>query len=335
MFLPTMTDKEIEQEARKDFFELATKVKISLERFSKRYCDLVLNSNLYLNDTPYSFINQTVENLQWKTRRRNVWKSHFRFDHQRDGFLIFYFLYTAVYRETGTEYIFQNNLDRPFAERFTKHFIDRYKERHLAPRGIDVGNMPIPLYFQIHNPNNFIGQYYKTSDLDITGGKHKKFWIANEGIYVTDYIDGMLTYITFMDKEGLSPLKAQVYEEETVWHQIKLIIDEKCDETIRSRSVYQLAANPKAVAIMERFAKRNIADDGDGEKQKAVRYVREMMKKNFELMEEAREEGARREKEMLRKNRVVGTLSTEGLDKMVEIKSYHLPPNATDKNRDE
>ena len=65
MFLPTMTDKEIEQEARKDFFELATKVKISLERFSKRYCELVLNSNLYLNDTPYSFINQTVENLQY------------------------------------------------------------------------------------------------------------------------------------------------------------------------------------------------------------------------------------------------------------------------------
>lgn len=334
MFLPTMTDKEIQQEARKDFFELATKVKISLERFSKRYCSLVQNSNLYLNDSPYSFINQTVENLQWKTRRNNLWKSHFRFDNRRDGFLIFYFLYTAVYRETGTEYIFQSSLDTPLAERFTKHFIDRYKERHLVPRGIDVGTMPVPLYFQIHNPNNFIGQYYKPSDLDIAEGKHKKFWIANEGIYVTDYIDGMLTYITFMDKESLSPFKAQIYEEETVWHQIKTIVDEKIDETVRSRCAFQLVANPKAVEIMERFTKRNVAGDGDGDKREIVRYVREVMKENFKIAEEAREEGERREKEMLRKNRVVGTLSTDGLDRMVEIKEYHLPPNAVGKPTD-
>lgn len=103
------------------------------------------------------------------------------------------------------------------------HFIDRYKERHVVPHGINLGATPATLHFQIHNEESFIGTYYKPSDLDIAEGKHKKFWIVNEGIFVTDYIDGMLTYITFIDKDDLSPLKKQVYEEENVWHLIKVI----------------------------------------------------------------------------------------------------------------
>ena len=45
--------------------------------------------------------------------------------------------------------------------------IERYKERHLKPRNIDTGGMPVPLYFQIHNTGSIMGRYYKASDIGI------------------------------------------------------------------------------------------------------------------------------------------------------------------------
>lgn len=201
MFTPTMSDAEIQQEARKDFFELSTKVQIAADRFMRINCDLINKSQFQYNNKPISLIKKTVENRKWKTRRHNTWTSCFRFRNEITGsdIKLQCFLYTSVYRINGTEYIFQGSLKNPVAERFTMHFIKRYKERHLIPREINIGAMPIPLYFQIHNPDCILGRYYKTSDIDIAEGKHKKFWIAPQGIYVTDYIDGMLTYITFKE----------------------------------------------------------------------------------------------------------------------------------------
>lgn len=329
MFLPTMTDAEIQQEARKDFFELSTKVKLALERFNKRHCDLLNNSGLKINDVPRTLIGKTVEKQKWVTRRRNTWHSYFRFDNCECGehITIQYFLYTAIYRDSGTEYIFLHDLQAPLAEHFTKHFIDRYKERHLVPHGIDVGSMPVPLYFQLHNPNSFVGTYYKASDLNIREGKYTKFWIGKEGIYVTDYIEGMLTYITFMDKDDLSPLKAKVYEEENVWHQATLLIDEKQPREVRSRAAYQLANNPRMAAVMERFANRNVADNGDGGKQEMLRNIRETLSKQALKVEEAYAEADRRDKELMRRNRVTGALDLRVYQDMVDIKEYHLPPH--------
>lgn len=328
MFLPTMTDAEIKQEARKDFFELSTKVKIALQRFSKLHVDLVNYSGIKHNDAPFSLLSQSVENLQWPTRRRNLWRTHFRFNNKLNKELfIEYYLYTQIHREVGNEYIFLNSLNQPIAERFTKHFIDRYKERHLIPHGIDVGATPIPLYFQIQNKDSFVGNYYKPSAIGITEGKNKRFWIAQEGIYVTDYIEGMLTYITFMDKDDLSSLKEQVYEEEIVWRQVKILTSDKTNDTERSHAAYELAYNPKMGAILERFAKRNIADDENGEKQKLLRVVREQMKVQAQLIEKTKEEVKRLEKEALRRNRVSGSLDTTPFVKdSIDIKPYHLPP---------
>lgn len=326
MFTSTMSDSEIQQEARKDFFELSTKVRIAAQRFSRIHCDLVNNSQLKFNDTPTSLISKSVENRKWITRRRNTWTSHFRCHNDKMGLCIEmdFYLYTAVHRTKGTEYIFLNSLDTPVAERFTMHFIERYKERHLKPRGIDTGAMPAPLYFQIHNQHCILGRYYKTSDLDIAESKNKRFWIAPEGIYVTDHIDGMLTYITFMDKDDLSPLKKQVYEEEIVWDLMLQLIDDKLSDEERTKAAFSIYHNPDIGAIVERFAKRNVTDDADGGKQKLLLYIRQRMAETEIAMQDAVKIAKQQEKNNLRKSKITGTLDARNIIEEVDIKEYDI-----------
>lgn len=326
MFISTMNDAEMQREARKDFFELSTKVRIALERFSNRHCNLIRNSQFQYNDMPVCLISRSVENLKWRTRRNNTWISHFRFKHEFtvDDIEIVYFLYTAVPRDKGTEYIFLDNLASPVAKRFTLHFIERYKERHLKPHNIDTGGMPIPLYFQIKNPNCILGRYYKTSDIDVEESTYKKFWIAPEGIYVTDYIDGMLTYITFMDKDDLSPLKKQVYEEEIVWDLMLCIIDKNRSDAERSRAAFRIASTPDLGRIFERFLKRNVQDDGDGEKQNMILRMRKTMAEHQVILQEAKEIAKKRQKEIIRKHKIVGTLKDLSKIEEIEIKQYDI-----------
>lgn len=304
MFIPTMSDAEIQQEARKDFFELSTKVQIAADRFMRINCDLTNKSQLQYNNRPVSLISKSVENRKWKTRRHNIWTSCFRCKNAIVGANLEMqcFLYTTVYRTNGTEYIFQGSLKDPIAERFTMHFIERYKERHLKPRDINIGAMPVPLYFQIHNPDCILGKYYKTSDIDIAEGKHKSFWIAPEGIYVTDYIDGMLTYITFMDRDNLSPLKKQVYEEEIVWDLMLRVMNKKLSTSERTKAAFSISYNQDLGRIFERFAKRNIKDEADGEKQKILLYVREQMALIKETIDDAKKRNEQKEKINDRKN---------------------------------
>ena len=154
MFTSTMTDAEILEEARKDFFELSGKVRMALERFANRHYRMAVNNGLCINDVTRGLIPRTVEQRQWPTRRRNVWRTYFCFDNLPGGVarrVCQYFIYIPLYRETGTEYLFFHGCDKFFVERFTLHFVERYKERHLAPRGIDTGALPIPLYFFLHS----------------------------------------------------------------------------------------------------------------------------------------------------------------------------------------
>ena len=324
MFLPTMNNAEIYKEARKDFFELSTKVSMAIDRYNHKYCNLANNSPIRINDMPATMISRSVEKRQWPTRRNNTWTSYFRFRNEIAGnqMTMECYLYTAIRRTSGTEYIFLGDFNTPLAERFTLHFIERYKERHLNPRNIDLGAMPAPLYFQLHNPNCIMGRYYKATDLDIKEGAHHKFWIAPEGIYVTDYIDGMLTYINFMDKEGLSPLKKQIYEEEIVWDMMLRIKNTELDDDERSMAVFSIANNPDWCRIFERFIKRN-AEDGD-EKQELLKYVRERMGNMNKTIQEAKAIGMQREKDLLRKNRLTNASNLEGLRDEIEIKEYDI-----------
>lgn len=321
-----MNDAEIQQEARKDFFELGTKVRLAFENFIHRHLDMIDRSQLTLNDSPASLITGTRENKKWRTRRNNNWVSHFRFHNLGAGVEVTAesYLYTAIYRTHGTEYIFLSSFNSPLAERFTTHFIDRYKERHLRPRNIDIGSMPAPLYFQINNAGSIMGRYYKTTDLDIQEGTHKKFWIAPEGIYVTDYIDGMFTYITFMDKDDLSPLKQQVYEEEIVWDLMLRSVDEKCSEEERSRAAFSIANNPDLERIFRRFAKRNLSDDDADGKREFIKSIRGKMAELRVVIDKAKAIGEQRQKDLLRKNQVSGTLDSSTLIDEIEIKEYDL-----------
>lgn len=295
MFTATMTDAEIEKEARKDFFELSTKVQIAIDRFVRMNCNRIDNSHLLGNDGPVNLLKKSVENRKWKTRRGNEWTSSFRFKNGvGTNIEIEGYLYIPILREKGTEYIFQSNLKSPIAERFTMHFIQRYKERHLQPHNIDIGAMPAPLYFQMHNPNPILGKYYKPADIEIVEGKNKRFWIVREGIYVTDYIEGMLTYITFMDKDDLSPLKKQVYEEEIVWDLIVRVVDKKLSDFERTKAAFSLYNSPDFGRIFERFCQRNFKD-GE-EKQKLLSYARTEMVEIKEKLEEMKEKNKQKEK---------------------------------------
>lgn len=290
MFISTMSDAEIQQEARRDFFELSTPVQIALDRFRRANSDLISSSYMHYNDTPINLIKKSAQSRKWKTRRHNTWTSYFRFLKESaiaDSDIQWY-LYTLIHRANGREYIFQSNLKKPVAERFTMHFIERYKERHLKANNIEIGAMPVPLYFLTHNPNCFMGKYYKNSDIDIDEGKHKKFWIAPEGIYVTDYIDGLFTYITFMDKDDLSLLKKQVYEEEIVWNLMFSIVDIKLSPEERTKAAFRLSNNPDFGLIFERFLNRNIKDEADGEKQKLLLCARDQIIEIKEIIDDAK-----------------------------------------------
>lgn len=290
MFIPTMSDAEIQQEARRDFFELSTPVQIALDRFRRANSDLISSSYMHYNDTPINLIKKSAQSRKWKTRRHNTWTSYFRFLKESaivDSDIQWY-LYTLIHRANGTEYIFQSNLKKPVAERFTMHFIERYKERHLKAHNIEIGAMPVPLYFLTHNTNCFMGKYYKNSDIDIDEGKHKKFWIAPEGIYVTDYIDGLFTYITFMDKDDLSPLKKQVYEEEVVWDLLLRAVSDTLSPKESTKATYKLMRSANLGPVFERFLNRNVKDEADGEKQKLISYVREQMIEVNEIIDDTK-----------------------------------------------
>lgn len=307
MFLPTMTDAEIRQEAKKDYFELGTKIRLAFDTFARRHCNLCNNSNAIFNDRPVSLINRNVESKTWRTRRKNIWYT--RFDFTNHGFYnaeAACYIYTPVRRDRGTEYIFLDNWNNFMVERFTLHFIERYKERHLQAHGIDVGTMPTPLYFQLHNRDCIMGCYYKTTDIGVEEGKYKKFWIAPEGIYVTDYIEGMRTYITFMDKEGLSLLKRQVYEEEQVWNVLLRILDEKLEEDLRHRACFELIHNENSCEIVERFLHRNYKGNKDIERSMAL--FKEQWPKLLEASRKAQEEIERRERKEMREKRQTGKI---------------------------
>lgn len=299
MFLPTMTDAEIRLEARKDYFELSTRVYISFDSFCRRYTEIV-------GGDPYALLNNTVEIKTYRTRKHNTWTSRFSYTNQGGPYSRRYHwhLYSAIRRAIGTEYIFLTSFKTPWVQRFTHHFIERYKERHLAPFNIDPGAMPIPLYFLLHNEHHILGRYHKASELDIAEGKHKKFWIVDEGIYVTDYIDGMLTYITFMDKTDLSPFKQQIYEEEVAWDLVTCVVDKTRAEEDRSKAAWQIMHNPQMCKTIESFLHRNM-DKRDGGIEDAIKLLRETWPRLLADMKQVRKECEEKEKEERRKNRIV------------------------------
>ena len=311
MFIPTMTDAEILQEAKKDFLEIGTPIKIAFERFIRLHRDLLNKSEMRFNGSKVSLINKNVETKKWKTRRNNTWTARFGYANRgQNSILMQCHIYTAVRRERGTEYIFLNSPISFMAERFTMHFIERYKERYLVPNNIDIGAMPPPLYFQLHNLDCILGRYYKTTDIGVEESRYKKFWIAPQGIYVTDYIDGMLTYITFMDKENLSLLKRQVYEEEIVWNQVLRAQDLKVDDNVRRKACYQLIYAPDTIAIVERFLKRNYSNNDD--RRESIAYLKEVWPSLQAQAERVQTEFEEKEKEEMRKSHQTGKIASSG-----------------------
>ena len=327
MFLPTMNNEEILREARKDFFELSGKIRMCIERFANNHAKLLNNSGLQCNNIPVSLITKQSEQRQWRTRQRNIWHSLIYVNHKSlrmGGTPFFYYLYTVVHRATGREFIMLSSLDTFSVMRFTIHFTERYKERHLAAHNINIGNTPAVIHFLIKNEQEaFPGVYYKTTDIGEEATTNKRFWICPEGIYVTDIMDGMLTYLTFLDKSDLTELKKQVYEEEYVWHLIKTLMRIKDkDPVLTSRLSYEIYHTEGIDRILTRFSKRNL-DISQKEMVELAHTIYENYKNMKQNAALALAERDKREQQLMRQHRLSSSSDVNNIHE-IEIKEYDL-----------
>ena len=209
MFTPYMTNEELQEAAYKDFLELRTRIRIAFDRFL---------GNLRLSERQKRAIHSLEENYTLRSRANNTWNITFRYlgyksDHE---IKCCYMVYTPLWRENGVDYLFWSSMSSFHLERFSTHFIQRYKERYLEPKGIDLKGMNPAFYFLLHNDGrrrtNYLPKDWTEKDL-----AEKSFYISPQGLSLVKDKGKITTYITFLDQENLSRYKAQVYEEEQVF----------------------------------------------------------------------------------------------------------------------
>ena len=152
------------------------------------------------------------------------------------------------------DYLFWSSMSSFHLERFSTHFIQRYKERYLEPKGIDLKGINPAFYFLLHNGSrrrtNYLPKDWTEEDL-----AEKSFYISSQGLSLVKDKGKITTYITFLDQENLSRYKAQIYEEEQM---IAKVLDcEKAsgwyDQTLKFMQIFN---TPNAREILRRFFTR-------------------------------------------------------------------------------
>ena len=215
-----MTNEELQQAAYKDFLELRPRVQIALDRFV---------GNLRLGERQKRMIHSLEENYTLCSRANNTWNITLSYlGYQSDQKIKYaYMVYTPLRRDNGVDYLFWNNISSFHLERFSTHFIQRYKERYLEPKGIDLKEMNPIFYFLLHNEVRR-QTYYLPKDWTEEDLAEKSFYISSQGLSLVKDKGKITTYITFLDQENLSRYKAQIYEEEQVFRlfdEIKYVDD--------------------------------------------------------------------------------------------------------------
>lgn len=245
MFTSTMTDEEIRHEALLDFLEIKTKLQYGLQDFAQ-------------TQRHKQAIHSVVQSRTCRTRRHNNWEVRF-FVHSRKpngGMIYGYLIYLPLQKREQVYYLFLKDTKEFILEIVTPHLLQRYKERYIEPNNINLGWMPLAVYFQRYTTDmkkaNFTPPNWTAEEI-----KTKKVWISDQGLIVTEEKGDMRTFITFLDQESLSQYKALVYEEESLLRKFKeigLYLDKDFDTYINKAEA--LFNTPNARKIWERHLRR-------------------------------------------------------------------------------
>lgn len=246
MFLPTMTDEELERAAYKDFLEIRTNVLLSLNRFIH---------NLKLARGQRRAVHSLREEHVVRTRAKNEWTVSFRYLNYQadDSFRCAFLIYTTLRRENGTDYLFICDLDRFKFERICPHFVQRYRERYLDIKEIDLKGDHPAIYYMLSNNDRHLA-FYLPKDWTEDQLMERAFLVSEQGMSLIYPKGNSITYITFLDQENLSRYKAQIYEEETFLRMLRDTIN--ADELGRQALFKRFRVEPRWEKALERFVWR-------------------------------------------------------------------------------
>lgn len=205
MFVSSMTKEELEAAAYKDFLEMAPRVRVAFERFRK-----VVNGN----SKSYRLLHSLNEYHVYRTRAGNTWNISFLHGGFVNGKLCVNCLsYCQLPRERGTDYLFiVGPMTRFVVELLSAHFLRRYQERFLEPNHIDLKGMFPGVYFFINNPirDEF---FFMPEKGEEKGEKLRNFVLTDQGMSRVRLDGHIVTYVTFLDQDTLTPFKQEIYEE--------------------------------------------------------------------------------------------------------------------------
>lgn len=238
-----MTEEELERAAYKDYLEIRTNISLALGRFTK---------DMKLRAGQRRAIHSLREEHVVRTRAMNEWIVSFRYlDYVSDHSInCAYMVYTTLRRESGTDYLFMCDLNRFRLERICPHFIQRYRERYLDVKGVDLKGDHPAVYYMLHNYDRRLA-FYLPKDWTEDQLLERAFFVSSQGMSLIYPKSNTITYITFLDQENLSRYKAQVYEEELF---IKMLRDTlTADELGRQAIFKRLRVEPRWEKAMERF----------------------------------------------------------------------------------
>lgn len=256
MFTPYMTDEELQAAALQDFLEIRMRVKLAYEQFIK---------SMRISGDQRRAFHSVYETKTVRTKAHNTWNVNFRYTgYNADGRIFcICLLYMPLHRNDGVDYLFMNNLDDFRLERISAHFLQRYKERYIDYNGINLRGIHPAIYFMLENEDRtqtlFFPKYWTDEDL-----REKIILISSQGLSVVKVNKHLLVYITFLDQENLSLYKAQVYEEEQLLKDIKIIAEKQ--DVLYNRALYlRILANPGLEDVFIRWARRvSLSMDDEG-----------------------------------------------------------------------
>lgn len=307
MFTQYMTDEEIQTEARRDFWELQSKIEEEHSRFKRPHIES------YKNNRHIHLLNNIVQTKTYITRSNNTWTTwHYSWKISKNGqYPTMTITYCKIPLNNGSIYLVFRNHKRLHLEKFTYHFLRRYNERYLFPRNLKpADNMPLPIYFILNNmyTTNFSHYHFRyladKSKNKYPNIENKKLALSDQGISIIEGSDlnKYKVYLTFLDAENLTCFQKNIYEEERFWR-----LYYKYSMTDDQMEAYSLATQicnePNALKYAEGYLRR-VSDRIDFQK------VFKLVKKNILELPEKLELGKKEIKEynhtemLYRQNRI-------------------------------
>ena len=174
MFTSSMTNEELQAVAYHDYLEIPMRVEIAFEQFI---------NNMKLQKGQRRAIHSIIEYKKIRTKSQNIWNICFKYiGYHADGTISnAYFLYIPIYRGDEVYYLFMNIQGSFKVEKFSPHFLQRYKERYIDYNGIDLHGMHPALYYMLNNEDR-ARAYYVPEKWTEEEMKERCFLLSKQGV---------------------------------------------------------------------------------------------------------------------------------------------------------